>query len=392
MRKPFDVVLYGATGFTGVQTVAYFRQHAPPELRWAIAGRNRAKLEAISQGSVPVLVADAADRTATAAIAAQARVVATTAGPFSLYGTPLVDACVEHRTHYCDITGETPWVLRLINRHHAKTAADGTRIVPFCGFDSIPSDYGAWLLARHFIDKLGACPAAIESFFEMAGGVNGGTLATAFHLSSTGEIALTSDPFLLSPGQPHTEQEIACNADPSSVRHFHHSNGQSIWTAPFVMGPINTRIVRRTQALLGMPAFDYQEYMRFGNPVSAYAVSIGMALFEALMGRPQTRNLLQKLLPSPGQGPSESVMDNGWFRCLVVGRADDGASARLTINGKGDPGNRVTVKCLCESALQLAQLPEEPEPGTGGVLTPVAAFGESLIPRLAARGIHFLVE
>jgi len=152
--RKYDITLYGASGFTGKQTVEYCKQFAPSGMRWAIAGRNRSKLDAVNSAGVDIVIADAQDDEALNRLAAQTRVVATTAGPFSLYGTKLVEACVRNRTHYCDITGETPWIRRLIDRHHAQALSEGTRIIPCCGFDSIPSDFGAWLMSRHIRDAL----------------------------------------------------------------------------------------------------------------------------------------------------------------------------------------------------------------------------------------------
>src|SRR5271154_1145195 len=175
--RKYDITLYGASGFTGKQTVEYCRQFAPAGLRWAIAGRNRSKLEAVNTAGVDILVADSQDDAALDRLAAQSRVVATTAGPFSLYGTKLVEACVRHRTHYCDITGETPWIRGLIDRHHAQAMSDGTKIIPCCGFDSIPSDFGAWLTSRHIRDTLHSECSKVSASFRMGGGINGGTLA-----------------------------------------------------------------------------------------------------------------------------------------------------------------------------------------------------------------------
>src|SRR5271168_1977666 len=165
--RKYDITLYGASGFTGRQTVEYCRQFAPPGLRWAIAGRSRSKLDAVNTAGVDVLVADAQDEDALNRLAADSRVVASTAGPFSIYGTRLVEACVRNRTHYCDITGETPWIRRLIDRHHDRAAAEGTRIVPCCGFDSIPSDYGAWLMSRHIRDVLQTDCERVSAYFRM---------------------------------------------------------------------------------------------------------------------------------------------------------------------------------------------------------------------------------
>src|SRR5271155_5647440 len=266
--RKYDLVLYGASGFTGKQTAEYCRQFAPPGLRWAIAGRNRSKLDAVNSAGIDVLIADAQDQDALERLAAQTRVVATTAGPFSLYGTKLVEACVRHRTHYCDITGETPWIRGLIDRHHAQAAADGTRIIPCCGFDSIPSDYGAWLTSSHVREALQSECASVAAYFRMdgGGGFNGGTVATFFTMAETGQMAMARDLFLLDPDpSAHTAEERARNADPAGGRY---DADLQAWVASFLMGSINTRVVRRTQALQGA-RYDYQEYAQFKKPRAA---------------------------------------------------------------------------------------------------------------------------
>lgn len=385
VERQYDIVLYGASGFTGKQTVEYCREHAPPGLRWAIAGRNRGKLEAVNRSGADIIVADAQDDKALNRLAAATRIVLSTAGPFSIYGTKLVDACVRNRTHYCDITGETPWIRRLIDHHHERAAADGTKIIPCCGFDSIPSDYGAWLISRHIRETMHLKCAKVSAYFKIAGGANGGTLATAYHLSETGEIAQTRDPFLLDPDPAaHAAVEVARNADPTGA---HFDKDLNAWVAPFIMGSINTRVVRRTQALLATP-FDYQEYARFDGAVMARLVSGGSKVFEAILGSGFGRWMIKPLLPPPGAGPDEKTMNEGFFELTLIGHADDGRQVRGILKGKGDPGNRVTVKCLCESAFVLASAGEA-VPGAGGILTPVSGLGDALVPRMAAAGITF---
>ena len=200
---PFDVVLYGASGFVGRQTVAHFAAHAGG-LRWALAGRNRDKLVAARTAAGPgaasagIIVADAADAAALDALANSTRVVLSTAGPFALYGSELVKACVARRTHYVDITGETPWVRSMIDLHHDRAARDGTRIVPCCGFDSVPSDLGAFLVEQQ-LESLGEKCVQVKAAFSLRGGFNGGTLASALNMLDEGQTRRMADPWLLSP-------------------------------------------------------------------------------------------------------------------------------------------------------------------------------------------------
>jgi short subunit dehydrogenase-like uncharacterized protein len=389
--RKYDIVLYGASGFTGRQTVEYCRQFAPSGLRWAIAGRNRSKLDSVNSAGVDVLVADGEGDDALNRLAAQTRVVASTAGPFSLYGTKLVDACVGNRTHYCDITGETPWIRRLIDRHHAQAAADGTRVIPCCGYDSIPSDYGAWLISRHIRDVLHSDCVNVSAYFRMdgGGGLNGGTLASAFHLAETGQIEITRDPFLLDPDpSSHTAEERVRNADPAGA---HYDTELQAWVTPFLMGSINTRVVRRTQALLGR-RFDYQEYARFDSSSAARMASFGINVFGSILGSGFGRWIIRPVLPKPGEGPSEKAMNEGFVECAFLGTAKSGARVRGVLKGQGDAGNRFTVKCLCESAFVLAlsdNAHSGAKPGFGGVLTPVTGLGDELTVRLGAAGINF---
>lgn len=390
--RKYDIVLYGASGFTGRQTVEYCRQFAHSGVRWAIAGRNRSKLESVNSARADVLVADAEDDNALNSLAEQARVVLSTAGPFSLYGTKLVDACVRNRTHYCDITGETPWIRQQIDRHHAQAAADGTRIVPGCGFDSIPSDFGAWLMARHVRDELQSDCESVAAYFRVGGGINGGTLASLFHMLETNQMVIARNPFLLDPDPAaHTAEERTRNADPSGARY---DEDLKKWVGPFLMGSINTRVVRRTQALLGA-RFDYQEYSKFGSSRTARSALVAGKVFESIAASSIGRRILKRLLPKPGEGPSEKVMDGGFFECEFVATAKSGKRARGILQGQGDAGNRITVKCLCESAFVLAQSDvgnSEVKPFSGGgVLTPVTGLGEELIVRLAKAGITFKI-
>jgi len=400
--REYDVVLYGATGFTGRQTVEYFARLAPPGLRWAIAGRRRERLESVraQAGGPPaardVLVADSRDRSAIDAMVSRTRVVLSTAGPFAIHGTPVVDACVRLGTDYADITGETAWVREMIARHHDGAAERGIRIVPFCGFDSVPSDLGAHVVARHVRAALGAPCAEVRGYFRLAGGLNGGTIATVLHTLESGRARGLGDPFLLDPPVAHTPRQVRRSQDAVAPRR---DPDTGRWVGPFFMAPTNTRVVRRSAALAAQwgepygPEFVYQEYLAYGAgplaPVKAAAGTAGMALFgAALVWRP-TRRVLSSRLPRPGMGPSESTMERGWFTCDLLGIAEDGRRVRGRIHHRGDPGNRATVRFACEAALALA-LDGDRLPGgarRGGVLTPATALGDVLVERLRRAGV-----
>jgi len=400
--RPYDVVLYGASGFVGQQTVQYFARHAGAKVRWAIAGRNRQKLEAVKTKvgvAVDVLIADSQDQAAVDAIAAQTRVLLTTAGPFALYANTLVDACVRYNTHYVDITGETPWVKHLIDRYHDRAIAAGTRIIPCCGFDSIPSDLGTYLVVRQLEQELGLACQSVTAYFQMMGGLNGGTLASAFNAYESGQSTQFSDPFLLNPADTKPAPSDR-HQDPRSPSFDPEMN---TWVAPFFMGPVNTRVVRRSAALFQQwatpygPDFTYQEFFKLDEPgagLKAMGMTVGLGLFFGALQQPGLRSLLQSWLPQPGEGPTETTMDNGWFLCELVGTATDGRQVQGLIRDQGDPGNRATVKFVCESALCLA-LDFEALPGgpsRGGILTPATGLGEVLAERLRQAGMTIAVQ
>ena len=396
-ERLYDVVLYGATGFVGRQTVAYFANS--PEvrssgLRWALAGRSQQKLEAVRAAcnapQAGIVVAEAHDAPAMAALAKNAGVVLSTAGPFALYGSELVAACVQHGTHYVDITGETPWVRDMIDRHDAAAQRKGARIIPFCGFDSIPSELSARVAVETMLARHGETCTNVKSAFTVRGGFNGGTLASLFNMMASGQSESMANPFLLNPSGTEPVH-AADHADPKGPRH---DADLDAWLGPFFMAPINTRVVRRSAALLDYgPDFSYQEYLRLGRgsmaAVAATTLSAAAALSQPALRLGAVRALAQRLSPPPGAGPSEASMDGGSFRCQWVGTSASGKQVRGVVADQGDPGNRATTKMLCESALALA-LQLDQLPGgrrSGGLLTPMSGLGEVLVQRLRNAGM-----
>lgn len=394
MGEPdLDLILYGATGFAGRQAARYLAERGPADLRWAVAGRSAERLEAVRAGLDPavrervaVVVADSGDPAAVDAMVARGRAVLTTAGPFARYGTPVVAACVARGVDYVDITGETPWVRDLIDRFHGEAAARGVRIVPCCGFDSVPSDLGTWLVAD-WIRRTWDQPTRLVrgAFAAGGGGLNGGTLASALAMGEAGRLEELNDPFLLSPpGQRGDPARVADRKgvewDPDLER----------WLAPFFMAPINTRVVRRSAGLLaeaGSPygePFRYDEALETRSRLRAWGFAAGMAAAEPFLRRRLGRRLLGRLGPEPGQGPSEEAMARGWFRCRLLGVAADGRKALGEVSGQGDPGNRATVTFLCEAALALVR-DREALPDRAGILTPATAFDGVLAERLRER-------
>jgi short subunit dehydrogenase-like uncharacterized protein len=398
----YDVVLYGASGFVGRQTVRYFAAYAGDLVRWAIAGRNRQKLELVRAQvgiDVDILVADSQDPTEIDSIVSQTRVLLNTAGPFALYGDAIVDACVRYCTHYVDITGETPWVKGLIDRYDVQATVDGTRIIPCCGFDSVPSDLGAYLLVRHLQQELGVGCTQVKAYYQAAGGFNGGTLASGLNIYDQGELNLVSQPFLLNPSA-YVPIDLERHRDPILPEY---DENIETWVAPFFMGAVNTRIVRRSCALSEQWAepygttFSYQEYLKFDAPwawLQSAGMVAGLALVAGVIQVPWLRPFLQSIMPQPGSGPTEQMINEGWFRCELLGWGSEGQRVRGLIADVGDPGNRATVKFVCESALCLA-VDFDRLPGgaaRGGILTPATGLGDVLVERLRKVGMRLEVE
>ena len=392
MQKDIDIIIYGATGFTGKLCVKYF-QSLDTSVTWAMAGRNLIKLEKVAkenQTNVEILIADSDDEKALDNLTSRARVILSTTGPFHRYGSKLVASCIKNHTHYVDITGENFWVKGLIEKHHKEASAKGIRIIPSCGFDSIPSDLGTFFAAKALSQPI----KRIESFHSYQGGASGGTLETMF---SMGELDLgddLTDPFLLNPEDSYSNKQKQLSSDRVGIAKKPEINA---WSGPFIMATANTRVVRRTEALLALRQesygadFTYQEHAFHKSWFSAVKSLVLTGLSVLVLLSPLKR-LVKPFLPKPGEGPSESVQENGWFDCKYIVETEEGTKKVFNMSGKGDPGYKVTSKLVSECALclieDLERLPGGPE--YGGVLTSAAGLGSPLITRLKKAGISFL--
>ena len=391
MEKDIDIIIYGATGFTGKLCVKYF-QSLNTTVTWAMAGRNLIKLQKVAedhQAKVEILLADSDDESALDNLTSRARVILSTTGPFHRYGSKLVASCIKNNAHYVDITGENFWVKGLIDKHHEEASAKGIRIIPSCGFDSIPSDLGAFFSAQ----AVGKPIKRIESFHSYEGGASGGTLETMF---SMGELDLGDDltnPFLLNPEDSYSDEQMQLSSDRVGIAKKPEINA---WSGPFIMATANTRVVRRTEALLALRQesygsdFTYQEHAFHKSWWSA-AKSLVLTGLSVLVLLSPLKRLVKPFLPKPGEGPSESVQENGWFDCKFIVEADDGTKSVFNMNGKGDPGYKVTSKLVSECALCLIEDQDTLPGGSeyGGILTSASGLGESLIARLKRVGINF---
>lgn len=404
--RAYDVVVYGATGFVGKLTALYLAGAAPAGTRIALGGRSQAKLEATraelgaAAADWPLVVADSADRDAVAAMAASARAIATTVGPYHRYGMPLVEACAAAGTHYADLTGEVLFMRHAIDAAHETAQASGARIVHTCGFDSIPSDLGVLLCAEHAqAHGLGDLEDTTYVVKAIRGGASGGTIDSMrgqLDAAKADKAArrVLLDPYGLSPDRS-AEPDLGNERDPVGVIHDEELGG---WLAPFFMGSVNTRVVRRSNALSGYAygrRLRYRELMLGGRaplgPVKAAGIAGGMAALVAGLSVPPTRKLLDRVLPDPGEGPDEQAREKGFFAIDVHARTSSGARVVCHVRAPGDPGYKATAVMLGESALALA-LDGDRLPGGGGVLTPATAMGDVLVQRLRAAGHTYDVE
>lgn len=404
-ERPLDVVVYGATGFVGKLTAAYLAASAPGGTRVGLAGRSQGRLEEAraalgpAAAAWPVIVADSGDRPALVAMASQARVVATTVGPYARYGRTVVDACIEAGTDYTDLTGEVLFVRDCIDRFHDRAVAAGVRIVNSCGYDSIPSDLGVLLLhQRAAADGAGTLTDTVLTA-KAKGGASGGTIdSMRAQMEALAEDRskrrVVGDPYALSPDRAG-EPDVGPQPDSFPPRR---DPLIGEWTAPFFMGPYNTRIVRRSNALTGWAygrELRYREVMAFGSQPAGAAVAAGvtggLAALVGAMSLEPSRRLLDRVLPKPGNGPSQKTMDAGSFRSDVHTRTTSGARYRAVIAAQGDPGYKATAVMLGESALALALEPER-LPAAAGVLTPATAIGAVLVERLRAAGFTAEVD
>lgn len=399
--RRLDLVVYGATSFVGQIICRYLveRHGTDGPLRWAIAGRDRSKLDAVAAATgadVERIVVDAADDAGLAEMAAATRVVATTVGPYGRYGSPLVAAVADAGTDYCDLTGETPWMWDMIDTHQARAEASGARIVPTCGFDCIPSDVGVWFTQQRAIEELGEpCTRVSMRVAGFKGGASGGTLASMVDLVEAAahdkELrALLADPYALAPADLRTGPP---QPDLSAPRHDDLSGG---WVAPFVMATVNTRVVQRTHALLGRPwgpDFRYDEAQETGSGVKgavvAGAVTGGLAASMGLLALGPTRRLLTRyVIPKPGTGPSPTAQEQGYWDLRFFGATADGRTIRTRVTGDRDPGYGSTAKMFGEAAAALVDLGSSELPG--GFWTPASALGDALVERLEAHaGVRF---
>ena len=399
-ERELDVAVFGATGFVGRLVASYLADHAPGGVRIGLAGRSAERLAGLrsrlgaAASAWPLLVADSADQGSMAALARAARVVATTVGPYRRHGLALVEACVSAGTDYADLSGEVLFLRDSIDRYHQLAAGTGVRIVHCCGFDSVPSDLGVLLLHRAACaDDAGDLEDTTLVVTALKGGVSGGTLASGTGQwdevrASAGARRLVEDPYALSPDR-WTEPDLGNQRD---VERASYDRDLGLWVGPFLMAGLNTRVVRRSNALEGWAygrRFRYREVTGFGPGLTARALAGAVAAAQKALAAGlafgPSRALLGPFLPSPGEGPSEKTRRQGYFRIQIHTRTSAGVRYVSHVEARGDPGYAATAVMLGESALCLA-LDNDRLPDRAGVLTPATAMGAALADRLRSAG------
>ncbi len=394
-NREFDIIVQGATGFTGTLVAEYLlRQYGVDgDVRWALAGRSDEKLREVRESlgaaasELEIIVADSFDKAALQALAKRTRVVLTTVGPYALYGSDLVEACVNSATHYCDLAGEVQWIRKMIDTHHDRAKESGAKIVHCCGFDSVPMDIGVWFLQRAAYERYGSYCKSISMLVKATkGSASGGTLASMMNLIKESREDRSIARTLIHPYSLNPEGEREGPDDRDQQRVIYRNDAKA-WTAPFVMAGVNTKVVRRSHALAGYPYgkdFRYDESVMSGRGFSGWLkgtiMTLGLGVLVFLASFTATRKLLQRfVLSKPGEGPGRELQQQGFFNLMQIGVLADGTELRGRITGDQDPGYGSTSKMLSECAVCLAR---DDLSDVGGVLTPAAAMGEPLIDRL----------
>jgi short subunit dehydrogenase-like uncharacterized protein len=386
-ERAHDIVVFGATGFTGGLTAEYLARHAPPGTRWALAGRNQAKLAAVRRrlteiepacAELPLLRADVTDEGSVRDVAEATRVVITTVGPYIRYGEPLVAACAKAGTDYVDLTGEPEFVDRMWLAHNDQAVASGARLVHSCGFDSIPYDLGVQFTVEQLPEGV---PISIEGFMRVNASISGGTYQSMIEilggLRSSAKLARERR---AREGDPEGRRVKGVSGKP------HADEFAGGWVVPFPT--IDPQTVLRSARALDRygPDFSYSHYAVVGPLPMAVGLGLAAGVVAGLAQIPPARDLLLKAMSS-GEGPSEEKRAKSWFRVRFIARGGDGAAVRSEVSG-GDPGYSETSKMLAESAMCLAF---DELPARSGQLTPAVAMGDALRRRLVAAGIKFEV-
>tara|TARA_B110000116_G_scaffold266518_1_gene277377 strand:- start:102 stop:1319 length:1218 start_codon:yes stop_codon:yes gene_type:complete len=390
--REFDIIIWGASGFTGRLVAGYIfsKYGTNGDLKWAMAGRNLAKLELVrskvADKTVPIVVADSNDDEGLKEMVKRAKVICTTVGPYAKYGSKLVSVCIENQTHYCDLAGEVQWIRRMIDKHHESAVANQTKIVNCCGFDSIPSDMGVYFIQKISKAKKGQIAKQIQMRVAGAsGGISGGTYESLSHVNEEAHKDKNIFKVLINPYglNPVGEQE---GLDKYDLRTIVYDKASKSWIGPFIMAAINTKIVRRSNALSGYAYgkdFRYDEATLSGKGlkgrVKGFISVIPIGLMMSAKPGSLLKRIIDKILPKAGEGPNKKQRENGFYNLRFYITYEDGSKALAKVIGDMDPGYGSTSKMLSEAAICLAK---DELSYLGGVLTPSTAMGDKLLSRL----------
>ncbi len=385
--RPYDIVVYGATGYTGRLVAEYLAHHYQGKgPKWAMAGRSADKLAEVrdligAPADTPLVVANSDDPASMKALAESARVVVTTVGPYQLYGEPLLKACVEAGTDYADLCGEPAWMREMVDKYHEAAKASGARIAFSSGFDSIPFDLGVFMLQKEAKARHGSpAPRVKGRVRAMQGTFSGGTAASLTETmkavaKNPGLIKILQSPFGLTPGFEGPSQPMGL------LPEYDESVGK--WAAPFIMATINTKNVHRTNFLLGHP---YGADFKYDEMMLTSAGEIGEKAAHAVAE--MLKNPFGAKPPKPGEGPTKEERENGFYDVLFIGEWPDGKTIRYGVKGRYDPGYGSTSRMIAETGIALLDCKAE-----GGVSLPGALLGEALVQRLQDHAeITFAVE
>ena len=408
----YDLIVFGATGFTGKLVVEYLLKNygiRNSRFTWAIAGRNKIKLEKLIKSLIHInkvtididtFVVDSFDSNSLDILTSSCKVILSTVGPYLKYGLPLIKSCVKNKTNYCDITGEVPFIRDSIDKFHEEAKRNKCRIVHSCGFDSIPSDLGVLLLQKNSLKKYDTLCDEVNLYVQgINGGISGGTVASMVNIINYIKLYPNKRDMLKSPLSLNPVWETNNYVDQPTLKSIRWDKREKKWTCPFLMAGINTRIVRRTNAIADFPYgenFKYNEMSSYNRGLYGFLKALMMLTTLGLLQLTIKSKALfwilkNVVLPKPGEGPSKNKMKKGFFKMKLIGYCNKTIKISVTVEGDSDPGYSATAKMLSEAALSIL-LNEDIIPKSYGVLTPASGIGLTLIHRLNDKNISFVVD
>ena len=407
-----DLIVFGATGFTGKLVIEYLIKNygtKNKKFTWAIAGRDKAKLEELKQSfigidsqsvNIETYVADSFNSQSLDILTSSCRIIISTVGPYLKYGLPLVEYCVKNHTNYCDLTGEVPFIRESIDLFHEKALNNKCRVIHSCGFDSIPSDLGVLLLQKNSLKRFNKVCEKVNLYVRsISGGVSGGTISSMINIIKYIRSHPDKRNVLKSPYSLNPIDKINNSIRQPVLKSVRWDNSFNKWISPFLMSGINTRVVQRTNAIAEFSYgknFRYNEVSSFDSGLNGFlkAFNMLMTLFFLQLSL-RTKLLIwilkKTIFPKPGEGPSKHKMKNGFFKMKIIGFMNKIRKNSVTVTGDSDPGYSATAKMLTESAICIL-LNENKIPKKYGVLTPASGIGLILIERLKEKGISFTID